>query len=226
MKDLSIIGYEHYAATEAGEIVNMRNGNIIKPVLSPQGYMHVSLSQSGKKKRCAVHRLVMIAFEGFDESKPIVNHIDGNKANNVYSNLEWTTYAENAQHSVDTGLRKKFKNEYRMYSDDLIHKVCKMIQENHRTCDIALELDVTTHLVCNVRKGFQYKEVSSQYDFASIYPVQKRIGYAKIEHVCELLENGSYTGAEISKITGVSQGSISRIKNKLDYTIVSVKYNF
>jgi len=226
MKDLSIIGYEHYAATESGDIVNMRNGNIIKPMSDIHGYRYVCLSQSGKKKRIAVHRLVMIAFEGFIEGKPVVNHIDGDKANNAHSNLEWTTYAENAQHTIDAGLRTKFKNEYRMYSDELIHKVCKMIQENHRTCDIVKELAVPTHLVCNVRKGFQYKEVSSQYDFTKIYPVQKRIGYARIEHVCELLEEGSYTGAEISRMTGVSQGSISRIKNKLDYTIVSDKYNF
>lgn len=226
MKDLSIIGYENYAVTEDGDIVNVRNGNIIKPVISQQGYMYVSLSQHGKKKRAAVHRLVMIAFEGFVRGKPIVNHIDGDKTNNRYSNLEWTTYAENARHAIDTGLRKKFKNEYRMYSDDLIHKVCKMIQENHRTCDIVKELGVPSHLVCNVRKGFQYKEVSSQYDFTRIYPVQKRIGYDRIEHVCELLEAGQYTGAEISRMTGVSQGSISRIKNRLDYTIVSDKYNF
>lgn len=226
MKDLSIIGYEHYAATESGDIVNVRNGNIIKPMSDIYGYRYVCLSQSGKKKRISVHRLVMIAFEGFIEGKPVVNHIDGDKANNAYSNLEWTTYAENAQHTIDAGLRTKFKNEYRMYSDELIHEVCKMIQENHRTCDIVKELGVPSHLVCNVRKGFQYKEVSSQYDFTKIYPVQKRIGYAKIEHVCELLEEGSYTGAEISRMTGVSQGSISRIKNKLDYTIVSDKYNF
>lgn len=51
-----------------------------------------------------VHRLVAKAHCPNPESKPFVNHIDGNKLNCAAGNLEWCTAAENARHAVDTGL--------------------------------------------------------------------------------------------------------------------------
>lgn len=225
IKNLSEIGYENYAACVDGRIINLRTNREIKQMVGQTGYMHVSLSQDGVKKRFAVHRLVMIAFEGFNKLNPIVNHRDGDKTNNNYSNLEWCTYSHNALHAVRTGLKSKFKNEYRQYDDSVIHSVCKMIVENNRTCDIRDILGVPSHLVCNVRKGFQYKDISSLYDFSKILPVQKRIGYNKIKRVCELLELG-YRGSMVTKETGVSAPTVSRIKNRLDYTDVSVNYKF
>ena len=65
-----------------------------------RGYRSVSLN----KKTKMVHRLVAEAFCPNPMNKPYVNHIDGNKQNNHYSNLEWCTTAENNQHARLTGL--------------------------------------------------------------------------------------------------------------------------
>jgi len=64
-------------------------------------YKHVVLAGLGSK---AVHRLVAAAFLPNPEGLPIVNHKDGNPANNVVEKLEWCTHSYNNYHAVKTGL--------------------------------------------------------------------------------------------------------------------------
>lgn len=71
------------------------------------GYKCVSLCNGGDKKFMQVHRLVALNFIPNPESKPQVNHIDGNKHNNHVDNLEWATQDENMSHAVSMGLIQK-----------------------------------------------------------------------------------------------------------------------
>lgn len=65
------------------------------------GYLRVTLcGYGGKKLQRPVHRLVAIAFIPNPLNKPAVNHIDGNRANNAVTNLEWTTTKENNSKKV------------------------------------------------------------------------------------------------------------------------------
>lgn len=68
------------------------------------GYYLVTLVHEGKRKNQFIHRLLAKHFIPNPENKPQVNHIDGNKQNNLLSNLEWVTAKENAQHAVRIGL--------------------------------------------------------------------------------------------------------------------------
>lgn len=53
-----------------------------------------------------IHRLVAKYFcDGYAEGL-VVNHKDGNKTNNHYTNLEWVTQSENVKHAFSTGLAK------------------------------------------------------------------------------------------------------------------------
>lgn len=69
------------------------------------GYKQVQIMRNAKRYTRYVHRLVAECFldnaEGYEE----VNHIDGNKGNNVVSNLEWCNRSQNLIHSFRTGLR-------------------------------------------------------------------------------------------------------------------------
>lgn len=85
----------------------LRRGVVKKPVPSKQGYLTTCLWCEGKGVSFMIHRLVALTFIPNPKNLPQVNHLDGDKANNHVSNLEWCTHAENQNHALDTGLRKR-----------------------------------------------------------------------------------------------------------------------
>lgn len=68
---------------------------IMKGSFDGDGYPTVQLKGLGGRR---IHRLVASAFVDNPDNKEIVNHKDGNKTNNLASNLEWVTSAENTYH--------------------------------------------------------------------------------------------------------------------------------
>lgn len=73
------------------------------------GYQKVAISKLGEKstKNFYIHRLVASYFlpktkDGCDQ----VNHIDGDKKNNHYTNLEWVSAKTNIKHMHENGLNK------------------------------------------------------------------------------------------------------------------------
>lgn len=74
-------------------------------------YKRLLLRHKGNSKSFNVHRLVALHFIWNPHTKPCVNHKDGNRFNNHFTNLEWVTVSENTQHAYDTGLAVASKGE-------------------------------------------------------------------------------------------------------------------
>ena len=85
----------------------------LKTQIAPNGYKILKLRKNSKQYTMGVHRLVAEAFILNSDNKPQVNHIDGNKTNNMVNNLEWATGKENAQHSFYVLGNNKVKYLYK-----------------------------------------------------------------------------------------------------------------
>lgn len=77
----------------------LHKGQILKSRCHKNGYYAITLNNNGRKLKY-IHRLVAEAFIPNPNNKKTVNHIDGNKANNCVTNLEWATQSENNLHAV------------------------------------------------------------------------------------------------------------------------------
>lgn len=85
-------------------------GRVMRQVPDKNGYLVVNLHKLGVSSVLPVHRLVADAFICNLFSLPVVNHIDGDKANNTVENLEWVSYSENNIHALQHQLRAPKSN--------------------------------------------------------------------------------------------------------------------
>ena len=117
-----IKGYENlYEITEDGKVFAMerivisgKNNKCIRKYekkekpqrLDKYGYKRVSLCKEGKVKTISVHRLVALNFVEGNQNLT-VNHKDGDKLNNHFSNLEFISASENTKHAHRIGIVPK-----------------------------------------------------------------------------------------------------------------------
>ena len=95
-----IVFEDNYIAFSNGMIFNLHG---VKKVghINRDGYIYGTFN--GKTK--GFHRIIASIFCERETGKDFVNHIDGNKANNDASNLEWVTRSENTLHAYKNGLQ-------------------------------------------------------------------------------------------------------------------------
>lgn len=99
-----IPNFEEYAVSNYGNIKNVKY-NKLRTLTDVRGYLKISLNKGNFSKMFFVHRLVALLFIDNPENKPQVNHIDGNKKNNYFKNLEWCTARENDTHARNNNLK-------------------------------------------------------------------------------------------------------------------------
>ena len=177
METKQVKGYEGlYEVTENGQVFAMKRTvisgikyNVIRKYerkeklqrFDKNGYKRVNLSKNGKEKTISVHRLVAITFvEG--DSKLTVNHKDGNKLNNHYSNLEFISSSENVKHAhrigiVPKGVRKVgTENKKAKLSES---EVKEIRESNLSLRKLANAYNVHHSVIFGIKKGTRYFNV-------------------------------------------------------------------
>lgn len=101
---VDVLGYEGlYKISNSGKVMSFHNEKrILKFGICGVGYYQVKLSKNGKTENHMVHRLVALHFIDNEYNLPEVNHIDEDKSNNYWWNLEWSTRVQNINHGTRT----------------------------------------------------------------------------------------------------------------------------
>ena len=173
-----IPGYEgRYQVSNLGRVRSLgfwlehgcRGGRTVRQYYPPHfcegdedkfGHRRVSLSKPGApRKRCLVHKLVMLVFVGECPEGKEVCHNDGDPRNNRLENLRYDTRSENQ--------RDKFRmNRYprQKLTEEDVAEIRKHIADGVPLKDIARKYNVGHRQICYIKNNQQWywshKEVS------------------------------------------------------------------
>lgn len=223
MRIVPIKGSVNYSITDTGRV--FRGDKELKKNTRYTGYKFVTLKMEvGERQRFTVHRLVALHFILNPDNKPFVNHKNLIKDDNRVENLEWVTPKENIQHAHDNGaFRYEGVHYHAKYSDELIHKLCSLMQEGRRNKDICALLNVPKYLPEDIRAERTWRHISEQY--VLVKARTRRFSNQTAKWVCEMILKNK-TPKEIQELSKgkVPVSTIKDIKQKKSYRDISVAY--
>ena len=161
-----------FYVSENGDVYNLETDTFVSQNESNSGYMRVSLDGN----TLLVHRLV--AWEFYPDRRDMkltVDHIDGNKKNNWYTNLEWVTLEENIRRAYLKGLHNTG------YSENLIREICELYETGKTPIDVYRIIKGTNNtprgnkeneafyrLLVSLRNKEIHLNIVSQYNFPKV----------------------------------------------------------
>lgn len=159
-----IKGYENYCVREDGVVFNVRTGRRLAPDVSNRGYLRITVCKDNRPKKFTIHRLVAELFIPNPHGYKTVNHINGDKSDNSIDNLEWMSQEQNQEHARLTGLCPKGElNGMSKYSEQLIHRVCELIQAGKVRNEVLAATGITKSSFDDIRRRKTWRHVSQDY---------------------------------------------------------------
>jgi hypothetical protein len=139
---------KHYEISNYGRIKSFCydkiEGRIVKPGII-KGFFNVSFMSNGKKKSFLVHKITAELFvDKNDETQNTVIHLDWNKSNNHYSNLEWVT--------KDVAYKRMFKriHDKRRNSKEKVITYSKLNEDDVRRIKSMLQRKITQNVIAKL----------------------------------------------------------------------------
>lgn len=233
-----IPNFPDYEASDNGRIrrytngTNTSAGHILRPNMSPKGYLNLKLYRERQRFYFSVHRLIAFTFlsDTYFENAQI-NHKDGNKANNCVENLEWCTAKENKQHSIKVlGHDHNGENSPNtLLTNEQVLEIHKLLMEGCSSTMIRQSFQISKSVVSRIRRRIAWGTVLSNAD--NQYPATKiprRKGEAHGRHILQetdipLIRQEIEKGISCQKIAtkfNVGRTTIQHIKNGDTWTHV------
>ena len=147
-----------------------------RTVIHHTGYQVITMYENKKAKQLRVHRFIYECVTGSEIAEGMfINHIDGNKANNSYENLELVTPSENTKHAFRTGLTKPMvgdMNGNARISADTVRNIIRDCIVEHSNILIGKKYNLDPKHISLIRHKKRWKFVFEEPEFLDYIPVK------------------------------------------------------
>lgn len=151
--------YSYFEKTRNSRLSFHRPPHILKPFLHRTGYLYVVLVNSKKRLTVPVHKLVCTAFHGPCPLGYETSHRNGNRLDNVPTNLLWETKKENNAHRKEHGTNQQgVTNSRAKINKEQLDKVRQLLKTGRTQQDIARIMGLTQPFISDIKTGRRYAQ--------------------------------------------------------------------
>ena len=147
-----------------------------------------------------------LVAQGLTEETLVVNHLDGNKLNNNWDNLEWTTIKGNTEHASINGLL------HTTIDDQLLERIWQYLQAGYSDINISRETGIAAPIVSMIRRGVSPRYRTDKYTWSKHSP---RFRVLDKDTIFSIYDEFTYTDKSnyaIGRKYNVSNQHISRLR--------------
>lgn len=214
----------YYYVTKFGDVWSTENMIKLKGGIDNHGYRLVNL---GSEHNVKVHRLVAQHFvaipedllaQGLTEENLVVNHLDGNKLNNRWDNLEWTTNEGNMAHASSTGLM------HTTIDNHLLERIWQRLQEGYSDTNISRETGISVNTVKAIRRGTLPRYRTDKYTWPKHSPGVRVLDKDTIFSIYDEFTYTDKKNCEIGREYNVNRQSMSDLRRGRYYSNLAREY--
>lgn len=151
-----------YAVSDHGRVMSMNFAQSGLPGIMRQairmGYPSVMMG----RKQFTVHSLVAEAFLGPRPDRFVVNHRDGDKTNNHFSNLEYVSQSENMKHACRLLLvdNRGEKHSRAKLNDEKVVEILERLRGGETPARLAAEFGVDQSQISHIKHGRAWPHIA------------------------------------------------------------------
>lgn len=166
-----VIGFEgRFKISSHGRLLSIngkwKGEKILSPAIGMEGYYSTTMRNGkGIEKTIRIHVLVAEVFHDKPNIPNVcVNHLDGNKLNNYYRNLEWTDLGRNNSHAVRIGIYdiKGERHPNRKLNNEQVYAI-KFLRNEFKSHELMNEFKVSREQIRDIRLEKNWRHITKDY---------------------------------------------------------------
>lgn len=167
---MDINGYEGmYEISNMGRLRSYYKGKwpqveptILDCGLNYKGYRRARLVKNGRSRSLRISRMVLEVFSGPCPKGMQCAHLDGNRTNDVITNLKWVTPKENQSHRFSHGTAIYGERcHLSKLKDKEVIEIKKRLLLGERGCDLAVEFGMSRPAMSSIKNGRSWAHVEA-----------------------------------------------------------------